>query len=283
MLGSYAAFSHTKGGLSQALGNAIKQASRTYVQGVPEARDLFGVKPPLSGMTRYQQEMFNRQQAIEQLDEFYRKYKDTGIRDVVRAKPLSKSGEARATAAVGEHLPHRLPGQQQMEPTNPLYKRFAEDLYNKTKHDSEKTGGIGYRSLWDRYREATEGVQSMSKVDYGNMGTVIEGIKNDPETMQLLKEANVDPNNPWQVRNYWEHRRQFIAEKINKAIDETENEYNNTPYGKSFQKHYGRRLQIQDLDPYSIPSPTGKQSSNKVQEMAPVPPDYLPWSPERTD
>jgi hypothetical protein len=284
LLGAGAAFVHTPGGYGEALKNAVKQAGKPYIQGLPVIRNIAGVLPPLSGMTRYTQEMYNRQQAIEQLDEFYRKYELTGVRDVVRKKPLSKGGEAIATQAVGPHLPHHTPGLDQPEPTNPLYIEFAKELYNLTKHDSPRTGGHGYRSLWDRYREATEGIQSMQKIDYGNMGPWHNNlVANKPDVVDRMKEAGINHKDPRQVRNYWEHQRQRVAIGINNAISEIEDKFNSSPMGQDFFNTYGRRLRIDDLDPYGLPSgafqqgTTPKANTPKTEEFVPGARRTLPW------
>jgi hypothetical protein len=280
LIGGTAAFVHTPEGLETKLKNAIKQMGRSYVQALPFTRDYWDIHPPLSALTRYQQELYNRQQAIEQIDEFQRKFGETGVRDVVRKKPLSKGGDAGATARMGYgHLPHELPGLDQPEPTNPLYIEFAKELYNLTKHDSPRTGGFGYRSLWDRYREATEGVQSMQKIDYGNMGAWHRNlVQNKPGVVDLMTQEGIDHRDPWQVRNWWEHRRQAAAKTINQAIDEIENRFNSSPMGQDFQRVHGKRLRIDDLDPYGVPGITASGGTPETEEFVPGARRILPWA-----
>jgi hypothetical protein len=280
LLGAGAAFVHTPGGYGEALKNAVKQAGKPYVQGLPVIRNLAGVLPPLSGMTRYTQEMYNRQQAIEQLDEFYRKYELSGVRDVVRKKPLSKGGHADATARLGEgDLPHELPGLDQPEPTNPLYIEFAKELYNLTKHDSPRTGGFGYRSLWDHYRQATEGIQSMQKLDYGNMGAWHQNlVTNKPGVVDRMEEAGIDHRDPRQVRNWYEHDRQRASIAINNAISEIEDKFNSSPMGQDYFNVHGRRLRIDDLDPYGVPGITTGGGTPQTEEFVPGARKTLPWA-----
>jgi hypothetical protein len=260
----YNAFMHTpsEDGILAAIGNAARQVARTETQREPILRNIADTNKPLTGFTRLTAEMFARDRAIQVLDSFYSTYGLTG-ETKIGAKPPSKEGGVIAQEVVGPNLPTSIPGLPPGVPTNPLYIEFARELYNRTRHDALSTGGQGYRSIWNRYRDATKALRTMQHVDYGNMVTWQRDVQSRPDLLKDLKAANVDPTNPWAVRNYYERQRQRVTQIINNQITGIEDR---------FSKKYGRPIKIQELDPYGAPDTT----ASYVPEAVITP----PWTME---
>src|SRR5258706_5896407 len=99
----------------------------------------------------------------------------------------------------------------------------------------------------------------MQNIDYGNMVTWKKEIPARPTMMNFLQRNNIDPNNPYAVRNILERRRQNVMKYINTKIDQAES---------ILSQQHGRPIKVKDLHPYEIPGAT------------PSTPDVAPWSPE---
>jgi hypothetical protein len=247
----YAAYTHTNQEMDSAVKNGFKEAGRAIIKRTPIMRDIADMHSNISGNTLASRQAFERDKEINQLASFWKQYGATGKERITKDRPSSKSGDAAATAAVGEHMPPESMGLDQPPPTNPLYLQFMQQVYNATKHDSDRTGGSGYRSIWDRYRETTKDIAAMRNIDYGNMVTWQQSMDARPTTLDYLKRNNIDPHNPYAVRNFIERKRQNILKEINTKINQVESTIG---------------YKLKDLHPYHLPGAT------------PVAEDIAPWN-----
>ncbi len=260
----FAAASHTETDAMDKIKNFFKAAGRKMTERTPILRDIADIHTPITGNSRFTSDMFRRERSIEQLDTFFKTFGTTGETQIGRAKPLSKSGFNIAQQATGnQSLPPSIPGLAQPEPTNPLYKMFAKELYDKTKHDSVNTGGVGFRSIWDEYRNASKAIRTMRNIDAGNMVTWQRQVQARPDLIQMLKIRGIDANNPYAVRNFYERRRQDVARVINDEITKLET---------SFSSRLGYPIKIEDLDPYKAPNFTATTVPDAAEQQ--------PWNPE---
>jgi hypothetical protein len=242
-----AAFTQTPEGYSEALWNAVRAGGRRVVEKTPVVRNVVGMTPPMTGNNAITEELFKKQKELSQLDRFYKQM--TVNEGLLRPKPPSVSGAEAATKILGERPPSEPAGIEQPQPTNPLYKMFMEELHNKLIKDAtltrkgEPTGAIGFQSLWDRYRMATDHLKSIRKVNEGNEVTWKEQMEDKPAQLAFLKKNNIDPDNIRAVRNFYEKTRQDAARVILTQIRAVEAE---------FSQRLGRPMTLKDLDPYKM-------------------------------
>jgi hypothetical protein len=110
----------------------------------------------------------------------------------------------------------------------------------------EGGGGMGYRSLWNRYGDASAKLKDLYNINAGNFVTWQERLrKRDPEGLKELTNNNVPLNDHIAIRNFYERVRQVTGRTILHAIHEVEDE---------MTKKYGRPIKIEDLEPYLKPS-----------------------------
>jgi len=243
----YAAFTQTPEGYTDALWNGMRATGRRITEKTPVVRDIIGLKPPMTGNNAITEELFKKQKELSQLDRFYKQM--TVNEGLLRPKPPSVSGAAAATEKLGPRPPSEPAGIEQRQPTNPLYTMFMEELHNKLIKDAtltrkgEPTGAIGFQSLWDRYRLATDHLKGIRKVNEGNNVTWKEQMEDKPDQLAFLKKNNIDPDNIRAVRNFYERTRQNAARVILTQIRAVEAE---------FSQRLGRPMTLKDLDPYGV-------------------------------
>jgi hypothetical protein len=248
-LAGYGAYEHSdETGYANALKNGLKQMGKLQVQRTPLLNNAFNTFAPPSGNTRMVNEMYNREQAIRGLLDYYHQWGMAGEQFITKAKPTSPSGFAEASKLLGPPLPPHSPGLGQEPPNNPLYIEFAKLLDERFSKDSLNRGGMGFRSLWDRYNSSSKAIQSMRYIDFGNMATWKQRIEQKPDVMQVLKNAGVDHTDPFAVRSWYERYRQLAAREINAAITRVEDEMT------ARHPEYGRHISIQDLSPHNLPA-----------------------------
>lgn len=244
----YAAFTQTPEGFFGALGNAGKEMGRSMITRAPMVRDVTSVLPPMTGNTDIRKELFDKQKEIDQLLKFYQGAdKGAGKIDVNAA---SKGGANVAGGLLGETQAPQSPGLQQPPPTNPLYVKFMADVYNRFKKESpnfvkgEDQGGIGFRSLWRRYGDATQALKSLRPVNEGNYVTWQNQLANRENAKAELEKADVDTTNLREVKNFYVRKQQDAARVILDTIRAVE---------EDFSKMAGRPIKLKDLNPYSKP------------------------------
>lgn len=242
----WAAMTQTPNGVVKAAKNAAEEMGKRAIIKTPGLRDIVNLHTPISGNTNVSSELFKKQKAIDQLIRFFQKYGEAGQHQI-NTKPVSKTGNVVANKALGPNIPPSQPGLDQPPPTNPLYDQFVSALYLKFHKDSEKTGGIGFKSLWDRYRDLSDALVGMRNINMGNMVTWHQQMEQRPDLLQFLKENNIDSNDAYAVRNFYERKRQDAARVILFQIRDVENQ---------FSQQLGQPVKLEDLQPYGNPAQT---------------------------
>jgi len=253
---AYAAYSQTPEGFFAGLKHAAEAATRVQVRRAPIIRDITGIKAPLTGNTEQSQELFAKQKEIDTLAKFYQKWDKEGkftMPGEINVEPKSKGGGLVADYLLGPSLSKESPGIDQPEPTNPLYLRFAEEVYNRFRKESplakgkEPGQGIGFGSLWRRYGDATAKLERMKNINEGNYVTWQKELSDRPGALKELEDNGVDTSNLRQVKNFYETKRFDAARTILYMIRAVEND---------FSQQLGQPITLKNLDPYAKPPPT---------------------------
>lgn len=241
----YAAFTQTPEGMAEAARNALVEGGKRFASKGVLLRDITGTKAPISGNTPIVEELFKKEKEIDTLSRFYDEWtRKSGAVDV---KPKSIEGGMIADKLLGSTVPSELAGLAQPEPTNPLYTQFAEQVWNKFKKEApvnakgEDQGAIGFKSLWDRYRDATKQIRSMQNINEGNRITWQKQLDARPQQLAFIRDHGVDPSDAKQVRNMYEKIRHDSARVILQAIRSVE---------KDMSAQLGQEITIKDLHPY---------------------------------
>lgn len=240
-----AAFTQTPKGFFNAIGNGLLASGRRVVEKTPLVRDVMNLHVPITGNTAITDELFKKQRVLRQLESYYKTWNVAG--GEIGAKPRSAGGEVVANQQLGPRPPSQAAGINQPPPTNPLYNMFIEEVHNKFVKDNPKdrrgndTGAIGFQSLWDRYRLATNQLQRIKKVNEGNNVTWTRELEGRPQQTDYLRRNKVDPTDIKQVRNFYEKQRQDAARVLLFTIRGVEND---------FSKRLGKPFKIEDLNPY---------------------------------
>ena len=258
----YLAYTRSDDALS-GVKNAASATTRKTIEKTPIARDIIGYKAPASGNTRVTDELFKYQRTIDQLARFFKTNDESMDDQGISIKPRSKSGAEVVNKFLGSGPPESLAAQGQPEPTNPLYKMFISELYDKFKTDAtvdQRTGaakgGIGYQSLMQRYGQYTRNLKALRNVNEGNAVAWDQYLATVPDQMQFLIDNNIDPTDVRTVRNFYERKRQDAARQILFTI-------------RAVEEDFARRLnkpgfRITDLDPYAkMPAP--QQGTGTIQ------------------
>jgi hypothetical protein len=254
----YAAYTQTPEGFGKALANAGQEMGKRVVQKTPLIRDVAGIKTPMTGNNAVTEALFEKQKALDNLVRFFRRYDINTGQAVINTKPASQSGGMIAERLLGPAMPAENAGLDQPPPTNPLYKEFMQRVYDAVKRDSVDTGGMGMRSLWRRYGDASAQIQRMRNINAGNYVTWEKQMAARPDQLKYLQDNGVDTKDPRAVKNFYEKQRQDAARQLMFAIRSIENK---------MSKEKGGRVRIEDLDPY------GK--GNVVQEDTGLLPDPI--------
>ena len=275
-----AAFTQTPKGVDKAFKNALSEMGTRAVSKTPILRDALGIHAPATGNTDVVKEMFEKNRAIKQLSRYYNTWtvKEGAL---YGEKPITESGERVAQDKLGSRPPRGNPGMGQREATNPLYIQFAQEVHDKFMRDAtlsaggqkhwknlenqkakfannplklseiqakqekieqeESTGGIGFKSLFERYGIATRAIQRINKVNAGNFVTWQDYLLNEGEVTQYLHENKVNIQDPVSVKNFYERQRQDAARVILHTIRSVEND---------FSKRVGQPIKLEDIQPY---------------------------------
>lgn len=269
----WAAMTQTPDGADKAMKNMFKEMTKRMAIKTPILRDIANLHTPISGNTEISSELFRKQKSIDQLVRYYQTYDNPtgpggGVHEI-NTKPVSKSGIITAEKLLGPQVSSQNPGLDQPPPTNPLYSQFMNELYLKVHKDSEKTGGEGFKSLWDYYRDASDAITKMRNINAGNFVTWQQQMNERNDLVKGFEEAgpwNVDPkakskamshnrndlamqldnagvnrNDPYAVRNFYEKKRQWAARTILFYIRDVEDR---------MSKVAGKPIKIEDLQPY---------------------------------
>jgi len=257
IVGSFAsAYWQTEEGYLKATQNGFKSAGNRMVDKAPVFRDLLGTTPVMGGATRVSDEMFKKKKTIDALVAF-----DRSSDELSDKTGRSISGGVVADKLLGPPVPRKIAGYTPNEPTNPLFKLFAEEVSTKLKNDAIRdrggalTGAVGYQSIWKRYADATAQIRSLSKINAGNNVTYLRKMESDEGTEQrdYLTENKVNYKDYVAVRNWYEHVRQDAARAILFTIHHVEDE---------FSKRLGTPIKIEDLDPYGKGNFQGQMELN---------------------
>lgn len=241
----YAAFTQTPKGFANGMMNAASEMGKSIISRTPLVRDITGILPPMSGNTDVRKELFDKQKEVDQLLKFYQKW--TKNEGNINVDPASKGGGANAGNMLGPTQAPGNPGLKQPEPNNPLYIKFMADVYNRFKKESpnyvkgEDQGGIGFRSLWRRYGDASEALKMLRPINDGNNVTWQSQLNNNPNVVKELEAAKVDTKNLREVKNYYVMKQQDAARVILNTIRAVE---------EDFSKLAGKPIKLGDIKPY---------------------------------
>ena len=236
----YAAAAQTPEGFFQRLWNGTKAGARRVVEKTPVVRNILGITSPRTGNTAVMEELFAKSKEINQLDRFFKTWTDQeGL--VGGKKAPSIAGSEIATGLFGPRPTRQSAGIDQPPPTNPLYKMFMVEVHDKFKRDTPRTGGMGFNSMWDRFRMSSEQIRRLRKVNEGNQVTWERQMDERPEQIKILKDNNINYKDIKSVRNFYERQRQDIARVMLSKIREVEND---------FSQRLGQKITLKDLDPY---------------------------------
>lgn len=233
---SAAAYTQTPEGVGAGLQNAMTEGGKRIIAKTPLVRDLANIRAPMTGNNQVTEELFKKHRKVEELAKFMQK-----ADGVINVKPASVPGGEIAKGLLGKTIPTQAPGLTPPDPTNPLYHQFGEMVRQRIKADVPDKGGIGMKSLWRRYGDATEALRTLRRVNDGNYVTWQERLKQQPEQLAELKEQSINPTNLVAVRNYYERKRQDAARTILFAVRSVEDEMTKT---------LGQQVRFEDLNPY---------------------------------
>jgi hypothetical protein len=241
----YAAATQTPGSAWAAFANGMKEAARAVGSKTAVLRDVLGLKRQ-TGNNLISEELFKKERAIDQLVKYYGKW--TTKEGQINVKPMSVGGGELAKKATGRlPLPNEVAGLNQPPPTNPLYTEFMKEVYNKFRDDApfgktgNELGGIGFRSMWRMYGDATENVRRLRNINAGNYVTWQAQLEQRPQMLKLLNDNNINPKDIREVRNFFERYRQDVARTLLFTIRKVE---------ADITAKVGRPVKIEDLDPY---------------------------------
>lgn len=220
----YNTFIHTQDSFGKAISNAAWAVGRKQIEKTPLVRDIFDVHGPISGNTPVQAELYQKNDSIRQLLNFYGKYGNTGIQSIGPKKIASPSAEAMARAKLGARVPSESSGLDEPLPDNPLYLRFMDMVHNKFQLDAAKHGGIGYKTMWNFYKGVSDDLKSMRNIDYGSQVDWMKKMEQRPKQIAYLQNAGIDYTDPHAVRDFYERKRQNWAREILWTIKDVENE-----------------------------------------------------------
>jgi hypothetical protein len=277
----YAAYTQTPEGVAKGLQNAMTEGSKRMIMKTPIARDIFNVKPPMSGNTDITSQLFAKEKVINNLSRYYRTWTRDGGN--ISTKMASERGGLVVEKLLGTGPSGQSAGLDQPPPTNPLYVAFMDEVYNKFNKDSpdkkvnprtgnkssakdavwvpDEEGGIGAKSMWRRYGDYSTQLKRLRSINDGNAVTWQLSLSQRPEQLKYLKENNVDYQNPRAVRNFYEQKRQEVAKQILFTIRAVE---------EDFSKRIGKPFKIEDLDPYA----KGPQAGQELAPQPVIPPWY---------
>lgn len=219
----------------------VAEAGQKLAERTPILRNVMGMTPKQPGNTRLSEEMWARQGLFKSLDEFYRHYGTQGGERKFTNKPASKSGGEVVDAKLGPPPPPTSPGLGQPQTTNPLYQELMAEVHDKLTKDSDKTGGIGYRSMWQRYSRATAALKTLQPINAGNYVTWQAKLQEKPDIMEFLEQNNVNYKDPTAVKSFYEQIRQNAAALILQTVQEVEH---------NMSQKVGKPIKLEDLDPY---------------------------------
>lgn len=265
-----AAFTQTPEGFHKALWNAGKESVKSIASRTPFVRDITGILPPMTGNTDTRKELFEQQKEIDQLLKFYTA--NTKNEGQISTKAASKGGAMTSQDALGNMISEQPPGLIQPPPTNPLYVKMMEDVYNRFKHESpnyvkgEDQGGIGFKSLWRRYGDSTAALKTLRPINEGNYATWQTAL-NSPQRAEVKKElqdAKVDTSNLREVKNYYTNKQQDAARVILQTIRAVMEDFNANPELRALNG--GRVITLKDIRPYNKPLPDAPFSYPDVVE-----------------
>lgn len=245
------AFTQTPDGIVNRFANAGSEMGKRVIAKAPLIRDIANVRAPMTGNNQVTEALFKKSKALNDLVKYFDKIEE----GEVDTKGASAFGDKVTEKLLGSKVPSEMAGVNQPEPTNMLYKMFAERVRDRVKKDTPDKedatqGGIGYKSLWRRYGDATEHLRSLRKVNDGSFVTWQKQLADRPEQLKFLKDNNVDPTNLVQVRNLYEKTRQDTARVLLFAVRAIEKEMSDA---------LGKPVRIEDLDPYAKPAPHTQQ------------------------
>jgi hypothetical protein len=254
--GFYAAASQTEDGYVNAVKNGFRQVWDVNAKKTPILRDISGILPDTSNNTDLAKDVFAHQREINQLSRFFKKWTINEGR--INVKPPSKGGGLAVQTEYGlTPFNEGNPGLPQPAPTNPLYIQFMGEFYKAFHKESpnfvkgKDEGGVGFKSLWANYGDATAKLADLKDVNHGTYGRWQRALEETPVGVRAkieLEDAGVDITDRRAVVNYY-RRKQFEALRVihyvRKAVEKrfTESEWNRVNNG-------GKPVTLKTIRPY---------------------------------
>jgi len=227
-------------------GAFVSQAGRKLIERTPVIRNITGMTPKQAGNTRIVKDMFDRQSEFKMLDEYYRNFGIQGGGIKIGDKDASGVGGALAEKKLGPKPPAISPGLGQPTPANAMYQEAMGMVHDALAKDDPAKGGMGQRSLWQRYSRATRVLNTFRHMTYSKMASWQDRLE-QPD-MQPIKEYlelnRVDTKDPRAIENFYEQARQNAAREIVHTFEKVE---------AKLSEKYGKPIKIKDLDPYKRP------------------------------
>jgi len=228
-------------------GAFVSQTVGKFAERTPIVRNVTGMVPKQPGNTRVIKEMHERQAEFKMLDEYAKNFGLEGGPIAISAKPASKAGGMLADEKLGRAPPTLSPGLPQPKPENPMYREAMGMVHDALAKDDPSKGGIGQRSLWQRYSRATKVLNTMKHISAGNIATWQQRMDTPEyaEVKEYLQHNRVDTKDPMAVASFYEQQRQNTAREIMLNFDKVE---------AQLSAKYGKKVKIRDLDPYKKPT-----------------------------
>jgi hypothetical protein len=232
------------GAVTKQVGKRI--AGRTAILG-----EATGTANSGGGSTSQSDELWSNKKVIDDLTYRYRVW-DEG-QGGIKINKGSKSGRAFIADFMGELPPTAAkdlianPGLQQAPPKNPLYGLLMKEIEKTFQKDEPKKGGIGFKAMWGLYGVYGQLSSRMRTVNEGNASAWVAKQLQDPETMQWLRERNVNPLDFRDVTQYYQSRRNKVTQQILQTVRATEQRLSQMPGVQKELK--GKPFKINMLDP----------------------------------
>lgn len=249
--------------------NTMQAGSERVVSKAPLLRDVLNIHVPASGDTQISQELFRKQDAIRDLIEYFQKWTkepDPGQSTAQAPGEINTKAQSAFGQSVIDQLgtvPTKALGLNQPDPTNPLYKMFAMEVYNKFQKDTPDSGGVGMRSIWRLHGDLTEHLRRIKNVNPGNFSSWSKYLNDNPDLIAYLNENNVSHTDPKAVRNFLTLKRQDVQTVILGVIRQVE---------AQFSEMAGREVKLEDLSPYGAQSGGMDTLDTDDQSLEPLAP-----------
>jgi hypothetical protein len=252
LAGFYAASTQSEGGYWNAVKNGLAQVRDINIKKTPILRDVTRIIPDISSVTDLSKEVFDNQKEFNDLSRFFKKW--TVNEGKIGIKPASIGGNIALLEKYGlQQFNAANPGLQQPDPTNPLYLQFMEEFYNRFMKESpnfvkgEDNGGVGFKSLWRNYGQASQKLDRLKDVNHGTYDRWQREM--EPDAKKELEAAGVDTTDRREVVNFYK-KKQFDALRVINYVRRATEEI--------LSKQSGRPMRLKDIKPFLPPQPSSE-------------------------